>query len=192
MALNFKLGPRREVTDTCVWNRNWVGWEHGQSDQRTYTQNRGVWNLNHKRAARERYATFSVDGVVVTVVELDSDSPIDDIALHAGGVKQAIRGRVLGPGDLGYDTFHGRAVDRHRTPVTYLPDDPDAGPSSCACGCGAAVTEGRAFVIGHDQKALHTRIQEGWGDVAAFVRWYDHEHRRTPETPLTGAWRMHK
>ncbi|WP_433574178.1 hypothetical protein [Nocardia brasiliensis] len=183
MALNFKLKPRYEAIDPCVWNRTWAGWEPGQPDERTYKQNRGVWNINRNNAARQRYATFSVDGVVVTVVELDPDSPIEDVDLHAGGVKQAIRGRVLTPGDPGYDTLHGRAVDHHRTPVTYLPDHPDAAPPTCACGCGAQITEGRAFVIGHDQKALHARIQEGWGDVAAFVRWYDDEHRTSATIP---------
>ncbi|WP_280396023.1 hypothetical protein [Nocardia brasiliensis] len=57
MANNFQLRPRTDLPDPSVWNRTWRSWKYGQSDQRTCTQNRGDWNLNRQKAARERFAT---------------------------------------------------------------------------------------------------------------------------------------
>lgn len=174
MALNFKLGPHREVLDSCVWGRTLVGWDFGQSDEQTYKANRGVWKLG-PRATKERYATFSFDGVVRTVVEIDG---IEDVDLVDGGVKQAIVGRVLKPGDAAYDSLIGRTVDAFRNPVTYIDNEPGT-PCTCECGCGTEVSGGRQFVPGHDQRAIHDRIREGWGTTVGFIRWFDsvNDHR---------------
>ncbi|MEV0343659.1 hypothetical protein AB0H49_32065 [Nocardia sp. NPDC050713] len=168
MALNFKLGPKRDVVDSCVWGRTWVGWEEGQSDNLTYKINRGVWKLG-PRAAKERYATFSYDGIVRAAVEVDH---IEDVDLVDGGVKQAVVARVLESGDAAYEMLVGRTVDAFRNPVTYIPDELGA-PRQCECGCGTAVSGGRQFVPGHDQRAIHNRIREGWGTTVDFIRWFD-------------------
>ncbi|WP_225731051.1 MULTISPECIES: hypothetical protein [unclassified Nocardia] len=175
MTINFKLGDRRDIEDTCIWGRTWVGWEADQPDQETYEVNRGVWNLG-ARATLERFATFSHQGIVVAGVEIEG---IEDVPLLDGGIKQAVIGRVLTPGEPAYNSLIGRAVDNHRNPVTYPPDDFDAGPRTCACGCGGEVTGGRVFLSGHDQKAIRERIDAGWGGTLGFISWYDHKVGKT-------------
>ncbi|NKY58141.1 hypothetical protein [Nocardia flavorosea] len=171
MAINFKLRQRCEIEDSSTWGRSWVGWDKHASDQVNFEVNRGVWNLG-ARAEREGYATFSSEGTVVAVAEIDR---IENISMLDGSIKQAIAGRALQPGDAGYDLLIGRAVDNHRNPVTYIPDHPDEGPRTCACQCGAAVTGSRVFLPGHDQKAVHDRIQRQWGSTVAFINWFDRE-----------------
>ncbi|MEV0945788.1 hypothetical protein [Rhodococcus sp. NPDC049939] len=181
MALNFKLRSRCSVEDSCVWGRTWVGWEPGQSDELTYDVNRGVWKLG-LRAAKQKYATFSFDGIVRTVIELDHRQPIEQVAMVDGGTKQAVVGRVLKPGDAGYELLIGRPVDAWRNPVTYIDDNPGA-PVLCECGCGTEVTGGREFVPGHDQRGIHDRIRIGWGSTVEFIRWFDglNDHRNLDE-----------
>jgi hypothetical protein len=50
-------------------------------------------------------------------------------------------------------------------------DEPE--PGRCACGCGTAVAEGKNFVPGHDQRAVHERIARRWGDTLGFISWFD-------------------
>jgi len=170
VAINFKLNPVwRNDPDGDDMSRAWVGWDDARSAQDNYEHNRGLWLLG-RRAEHERYATFSVDGVVREVVEIDhvETVPAKD-PYHRP--KRAIVGRVLEAGDPMHDDFVGRPVDKHRNPVTYL-DDP-GGPDLCACGCGTPVPGPRHFVVGHDQKAVHERITRQWGSTVGFIEWFD-------------------
>jgi len=174
MAINFKLGPRREVGDEDEMRRGWGGFEDGMSAEAAYRQNRGLWHLG-PRAYDENYATFSVDGVVRFVYEL-TGAKIEEIPALTSGRKprKAFVGRPLSPGHTAYDRLIGRQVDSNRNPVSYLPDDPDDEPARrCACGCDTEVPPGRNFAAGHDQRAVRERIAKRWGSTLAFVRWFD-------------------
>lgn len=165
--IHLKIGPARPASADDTMDRDWVGWAPDQTPQQVYERNRGRWFLG-ARADRERYAIISstVTGTNVVAVELTG---IEDV----GGGKRAIVGRVLGPGHPVHDALVGQpALDRHRNPVTY-PDHPVEQSRTCACGCGGTVTGSRAFLPGHDQRAIHTRIAARWGDTLGFISWYD-------------------
>lgn len=174
VAINFKLSPRRDVQDPSVWGRTWVGWDDNASEQDLFETNRGVWKLG-PRASREKYATFSVEGIVRLVAAVED---IENVDMLGGGVKQAVVGRVLGSSDPGAIRLLGRSVDAHRNPVTYIPDNVAGTARTCGCGCGANVSDGRQFVPGHDQKAIHDRIKRGWGTTLDFIDWFDNEGPR--------------
>ena len=179
MAINFKLGPVRDATpEQDDMGRTWFGFSPTHSAQQTYEQNRGIWLLG-PRAARERYATFSFDGTVRVVVEVDriETVPAKDATRRS---KSAVAGRVLEAGHPVHDALVGQPVDVHRNPVTYLAD-PSGGPRTCACGCGAAVADHRAFAPGHDQRAVHERISRQWGSTLGFIDWFDTAYPTKPE-----------
>lgn len=48
----------------------------------------------------------------------------------------------------------------------------NTGPT-CPCGCGQAVRKENRFVPGHDQKAIHERIAQQWGNTVGFIEWFD-------------------
>lgn len=178
MAINFKLGPVRDVApEQDDMGRSWVGFSPTHSAQQTYEQNRGIWLLG-PRAARERYATFSFDGTVCVVVEVDrvETVPAKNAAKRS---KSAVVARVLEAGHPVHDTLVGQPVDLHKNPVTY-PADPSGGPRTCGCGCGRAVADHRAFVTGHDQRAVHERITRQWGSTLGFVDWFDATYPAQP------------
>lgn len=182
MAINLKLGPVRDVApEQDDMGRSWVGFSPTHSAQQTYEQNRGIWLLG-PRAARERYATFSFDGTVRVVVEVDQVEtvPAKDPEKRS---KSAVVGRVLEAGHPVHDALVGRTVDQHRNPVTYL-IDPSSGPCTCACGCGAAVAGHRAFAPGHDQRAVHERIARQWGSTLGFIDWFDATYPAQPAAEL--------
>lgn len=171
MAINFKLGAVTEVDPAKDdMSRTWVGWEPTLTDQQVYDQNRGLWVLG-PRARQERLATFSVDGTVQVVVRIER---IETVPAKQAGArsKRAIVGRVLAPGDADHDALIGTQVDGHRNPVTYI-EDPAGGARTCGCGCGAPVAGHRAFLPGHDQRAVHDRITRQWGSTLGFVDWFD-------------------
>jgi len=167
MAINLKLNDRFTFDPTRdAMHRTWVGWSPDLTDQEVYEQNRGVWVLG-RRARGERLATFSHHGVVVAVVAIDG---IEDIPpLEGRTPKQAIIGRVLQAGDADYDALINTPVDHHRNPVTYSSSD----RRTCACGCGTEVAGNRAFLPGHDQRAVHERIAQEWGTTLGFIEWFD-------------------
>lgn len=176
MTINFKLSDVSEQDpQQDRMGRTWVGWSPELTDQEVYEQNRGVWLLGH-RARRERVATFSHNGEVVTVVAIDDIEEVPP--LEHQKPKQAIVGRVLRAGDADYDALIGQAADHHRNPVTY----PPAALHSCGCGCGGEVAGNRAFLPGHDQRAIHDRIAQEWGTTLGFVEWFDDTYGR-PGTP---------
>jgi hypothetical protein len=171
VAINFKLGPVTQIDPaTDDMSREWIGWTHLHTAQQTYEQNRGVWVLG-PRADRERLATFSSDGQIKLVVEIDriESIPAKERVRRA---KSAIVGRVLEPGDPRHDALIGQHVDTHRNPVTYIAE-PTAGDPTCACGCGAPVPSHRSFLPGHDQRAVHERISRQWGSTLGFIDWFD-------------------
>jgi len=180
VAINLKLNPVRDVdAQKDDMGRRWVGFQAEHSPQQTYDQNRGVW-LFGPRAARERYATFSFEGTVRVVVEIDGIETISS-KNPSRPDKSAIVGRVLGEGHPMHQALMGTPVDAHRNPVTY-PDDPADGPRNCACGCGAPVPSHRAFAPGHDQRAVHERITRQWGSTLGFIGWYDATYPLAPMT----------
>lgn len=124
MPLNFRLksrwrnlpAPDGGTADDCVWNRTWCGWDPDLSAEDVFEQNRGVWNLG-SAAHQERIATMSFDGAIQIVAAIDH---IEDIEMKGGGYKQAVVGRVLGPGDPAYKRYFLKDFEaKGRNPVSY-------------------------------------------------------------------------
>ncbi|SDQ67650.1 hypothetical protein [Arthrobacter crystallopoietes] len=179
MAINFKLSRVVEI-DPAIddMTRTWVGWSSEHSPQETFSQNRGVWLLG-PRAERERYATFSFEGQIRVVASIDrlETVPAKNPALRS---KRAVVGRVLEAGDPVHDELIGQWVDEHRNPVTYF-EDPMGGARTCACGCDGTVPGHRAFLPGHDQRAVHERITRQWGSTLGFIEWFDAAYPKSAE-----------
>ncbi|MGV9713339.1 hypothetical protein ACWDTI_22045 [Gordonia sp. NPDC003424] len=174
----FLVGPATTVgADPSIWNRDWAGYDPHASDAVNFEQNRGVYNIG-PRGHRERIATMSVGHQIRIVAEIDA---IEDIPLHKGGVKQAVAGRILAPGNPDYDRLINTTIEPFRNPVRYIVDD--VADSICLCGCETELPPGRRWVPGHDQRALHDRVTRGWRSVENFIRWYDTESGR----PAVGA-----
>ena len=168
--INLNLAERFSVTDNSVWKRTWVGYDPLKNDAQNFDQNRGVYNINAPRAKRERIITMSLEHTIRIVAALDD---VVDVPLLDGRVKQALVGHVLAPGNPDYDRLIGTTITPFRNPVRYIPDGLQ--DLHCLCGCGTPVTSARRWVPGHDQRALHDRVTEGWGSVERFIRWYDDE-----------------
>ena len=163
--LHFKLGPVRPANPADGMVRATVGYDPTTSVQENFDRNRGVWVLG-PRATRERHALFSstVDGTVKFVVAVESLEPV----LH----KKAVAGEVLPDAHPLHKLWVGRpAPDSFRNPFTYVVEKDQ--PASCACSCGRAVTGGRTFLPGHDQRAIHRRIVRQWGNTLGFLDWFD-------------------
>lgn len=181
MPLNLKIGEYRSLDpakDPML--RNWVGYEQGLTDQEIYEQNRGIWFLG-RRASSEEIATFSYEGHIKVVIALDDIENIP--SLEGERDKKALVGRVLERGDPSYDALIGQPVDGFRNPVTYV-TAPLSAVRTCACGCGGDVTGGRAFLPGHDQRAIHERITQEWGTTLGFIEWFDGTYG-VPSNPLS-------
>jgi hypothetical protein len=163
--LHVKLRDPQPPPADDPMDRSWIGYDPTVPSEELWRINCGRWKLG-PRAAREGYVVFSYEGEVKFVAEIHGLEPSTD-------KRQIIRGRLLGPDEPLAQRWVGReAPDHNRNPVSYF-QDPDAGPSTCACGCGGAVSAHRAFLPGHDQKAIHSRIVERWGDTLGFIVWYD-------------------
>jgi hypothetical protein len=163
--LHIKLSDRRPVTWDDPMGRTWVGYDPTVPVEQLFAINRGRWLLG-PRADHETYAAFSHTGdhTIKFVVEIDGFDDFEN--------KRAIVGRVLGSDHpVARQWVHAQAPDHFRNPVTYHPDS-DA-PATCACGCGEPVPAGRLFVPGHDQRAIHERINRQWGGTIGFIRWFD-------------------
>jgi hypothetical protein len=164
--IHIKLGERRNVTFDDPMHRDWVGYDQTVPLEDLFARNRGRWVLG-ARAERERYAAFSYTG----------DHKIKFIAEIEGfqdyGSKRAIIGHLLDESDPIAQRLAGTDVpDHHRNPVTYFTER-DAEPVTCACGCGGVLGTSRAFIPGHDHKAIHSRITRQWGSTLAFIEWFD-------------------
>lgn len=167
--IHLKIGHPQEADPTAdEMGRSWFGYVDEMTPQEMYDRNRGMWVLG-PAADAHRYAVFSS---VVTKLGLVAVK-IERLQAFPGSAKRAIVGTVLGPGHPVHDRYVGQpAPDRYRNPKTF-PPDPDMPPVLCACGCGEGVTGGRAFRIGHDQRAIRERINRQWGGAIGFVRWFD-------------------
>lgn len=121
MAINFKL---KEVwrldPDEDDMGRTWVGWDANRTPSENFDHNRGLWHLG-KRAKDEQFATFSLNGEVCLVAEMDGVETIPSKS-HLRRPKSAVVGHVLEPGHPAYELLIGRQVDAHRNPMTYLSD----------------------------------------------------------------------
>lgn len=167
--IHIKLGEPTVASSSDPMGREWHGFNPEASLQELFDNNRGRWVLG-QRADREQYAVFSYigDHTVKFVAAIDGLEEFDG--------RRAIIGRVLGSDDPFAARWVGQpSPDRFRNPTTYHPDDD--GPLTCACGCGESVKAGRTFAPGHDQRAIHERIEEQWGGTLGFIRWYDATHR---------------
>jgi hypothetical protein len=168
--LHLKLGDRREINQhSDPLKRPWVGYDPNQPDDVLFEQNRGIWHLG-QRAERETHVLFSFtgDNTVKFVAEIDR--------IEQAGDKRAVVGRPL-PADhpIAKKWVGAPAPDNFRNPVTYSPSPGDDG-STCACGCGTAVPSSRMFAPGHDQRAIHARIEKEWGNTLRFIQWFDAEY----------------
>jgi hypothetical protein len=91
--------------------------------------------------------------------------------------RRAFAGRILEPGETTYKEFMLKPdplQTESRYPAMYFDHVLDG--RACACGCGELATLGR-YVQGHDQRALHQRIERDFRTVDAFLDWYDQEQR---------------
>jgi hypothetical protein len=164
--LHIKLHDRRDIDGADPMGRSWVGYDARLSNEELFKQNRGRWVLG-PRAERERFALFSYTGdhTVKFVAEIEG---YEDV-----GGKRAIMGRVLPPDHAVTREWVGApSPDNFRNPATYVRDS-GAEPSTCACGCGHPIPAHRAFLPGHDQKAIHARITRQWGGTLGFIDWFD-------------------
>ena len=148
---------------------------HQMSQDELYDALTSEWVLNPDRAAKERYAVGiggrGSAGETLYVMALE----IDDIVLARRGEpgthkddRYRINGNILGPGHPVYDAFVGKPAVATRNPIRYAPSELDLTP--CRCGCGEPAR--RAFLPGHDQRALHERVNL-LGSVAKFCDWFD-------------------
>jgi hypothetical protein len=144
--------------------RDWWGYDPTVPVDDLFARNRGRWKLG-PRADHETHAIFSYTGdhEVKFVVEIHGIEKIGD--------RRAIVGRVLDSTDpLSLMWVGAEAPGNYRNPVHYIADSNE---QKCACGCRKPVPEGRLFVPGHDQRAVHDRISREWGSTIQFIRWFD-------------------
>jgi hypothetical protein len=124
--------------------------------------------LRHSRAARvkpTRSRPSSSCSIVRQAVEIASIEPV------TRGRRSVVHRSILRAGHPVFDKYVGKTspVQGMRNPVTYFEDEADGRP--CRCGCGGSVS-GRDFLPGHDQRAIHDRINQ-IGTVAEFLDWFD-------------------
>lgn len=170
--IHITLNKERSVdpSDDAL-GRDRVGFSETMSPLALYDANHGTWKLG-PRSHREQYALVSFQGTVRQAIEIDS---IEAVTGVPPGDRQAgrsiINGKVLSEGHPVYDQYVDKPspIQGVRNPVTYF-EAPDEG-RPCLCKCGATV-QGRDFLPGHDQTALHTRVKQ-IGSVADFLRWFD-------------------
>ena len=163
--LHIKLRDRQSPPVNDPMDRTWIGYDPAVPVGELFEINRGRWKVA-QRAAREGHAIFSHNGEVKFIAEIHGLEPSTE-------GRHIIKGRLLQPREELWKRWVGRdAPDRSRNPISYF-QDPEGGPMVCACGCGGSVSAPRAFRPGHDQKAIHRRIEERWGDTRGFIDWYD-------------------
>jgi hypothetical protein len=165
--IHIKLSGKQKADREDPMGREWYGYTEQATVEELFENNRGRWVLG-KRAEIEEYAVFSFTGdhKVKFVAAIDGFEDFDG--------KRAIVGSVL-PAEhpLAAQWVGKSSPDSHRNPTTYHDD-----PRECGCGCGEPVKGGRSFVPGHDQRAIHARIERQWGDTLGFIRWFDETYGR--------------
>lgn len=122
MVLNIRLIDRQTADSDDPLPRGWWGYDAQATPEELWDHNRGVWILNDKRIADERWAAFNYEGRIILVVELhgpDHEKVIDN---RTGKSKKALKGRVLRQGNPIHDALIGEEVTYRRNPVSYDPD----------------------------------------------------------------------
>ncbi|GAA1391785.1 hypothetical protein [Luteococcus peritonei] len=110
MAINIALQARRDVDpDNQPIPRRFVGYDPKLGDEQLWNANRGAYDLDDF-AATEQFATFSYDGTIRLVAELEGIENVDD----EGTPRKALLGRLLRRGDPVRDALVGRQVDTDR------------------------------------------------------------------------------
>lgn len=167
--LHVKLGDRSDPPKNDPMDRSWIGYDPTVPLTQLWEINRGRWKIS-RRAAKEGHVVFSHGGEVKFIAE------IHGLEESTEG-RRIIVGRLLGEHEPLARRWIGAPAPGagNRNPVHYFSDERDGTPE-CACGCGAPVTKARAFLPGHDQRAIHARIVEAWGDTLGFMDWFDN-HR---------------
>ena len=164
--LHVKLGDRSDPPANDPMGRSWIGYDPTVSLRELWEINRGRWKIS-RQAAREGHVIFSHNGEVKFIAE------IHGLEESTEG-RRIIVGRLLDEDEPLARRWIGAPAPGagNRNPVHYFTDERD-GTLQCACGCGAPVTKARAFLPGHDQRAIHARIVEAWGDTLGFMDWFD-------------------
>jgi hypothetical protein len=172
--LHITLGPERPVDpEQDELSRDRVGFSPTMSELALYDANHGCWKLG-PRATKERYMIVSFEGIVRQAVKIGSIEPVTRGRTN----RSVVHGPILQAGHPVFDKYVGKTspVQGMRNPVTYFEDEADGQP--CRCGCGGSVT-GRDFLPGHDQRAIHDRINQ-IGTVSEFLDWFDIVRGRKP------------
>ena len=108
MALNIALSPFRDVDpETQPIPRRFVGYDPKLGDEQLWNANRGAYDLDES-AAEEQFATFSYDGTIRLVAELEGIESVEE----DGRARKALLGRLLRRGDPVRDALVGRQVER--------------------------------------------------------------------------------
>lgn len=126
MAINISLPGRSEVDPANQpIPRTFVGFDPRLSDDMLWDANRGAYEID-EHTAQERFATFSHDGSIRMVAELEGvENVVED-----GRVRQALLGRILRAGDPVRDALVGRAVSPSLSEVALVDtSDLDAMPA---------------------------------------------------------------
>jgi hypothetical protein len=176
MIINYRSGgPMLHITLTPErpkdpqqdeLGRDRVGFSPTMSQPALYDANHGCYKLG-PRASKERYMLFSFEGIVRQAVEIDFIERLT----RGRTDRSVVHGSILRAGHPVFDKYVGKTspVQGMRNPVTYFEDEADGQP--CRCGCGGSVS-GRDFLAGHDQRAIHDRINQ-IGTVSEFLDWFD-------------------
>ncbi|ABM10741.1 hypothetical protein AAur_pTC20007 (plasmid) [Paenarthrobacter aurescens TC1] len=122
MVLNIRLIDRQTADSDDPLPRGWWGYDAQATPEELWEHNRGVWILNDKRIADERWAALNYQGRIILVAELhgpDHEIVVDN---RTGTSKKALKGRVLLAGNPIHDVLIGEEVIYRRNPVSYDPD----------------------------------------------------------------------
>lgn len=119
MAINISLPPRTEVDgEGQPIPRSFVGFDPKVSDDLLWDANRGAYDLEDE-AGNEQFATFSFDGTIRLVAELEGIETVDD---H-GTPRKALLGRILRAGDPVRDALVGKPLPEGAPEAGHIDTD---------------------------------------------------------------------
>ena len=170
--LNITLGDCQPASVDDGMDRDWYGYRSDVTRRELFIANRGRWKLG-PRAAREGYVLYSYDDTVVCIAEIYG---LEDATGPGGLGRKVIVGRALEDDEPMARRWLGApARGGFRNPIHYFVDNDEHAPApTCACGCGEPVAPGPPrFSSGHDQRAIHERIDKYWGSTLKFMEWTD-------------------
>lgn len=172
--IHITLGPEKRIDpNEDDLGRDRVGFGETMSPLALYDAGHGSWVIGQDRAKREKYALLVYDSIVRQAIEISS---IDKLVEREPGDtrddRSVINGTILTAGHPVHDLYVNKQspLGPGRNPVRYF-NSPIEGQLPCRCGCGGIV-EGKDFLPGHDQTALHARVKQ-IGTVAEFLDWFD-------------------